>query len=98
MFEWRAGALSGGTVDTWYVGYHLDDWVDPETRACLSDLFAKYDAGEILHALRAATSLYAEAAGETGEALSPPVLNLRHQVDEHLCAVLDHRGTSPEVS
>lgn len=90
MLEWRAGAVSGGLVDTWYLGYHLDDWVDPGTRAVIRGLFARYDNDEILRSLRAAISLYAEAVAATGEALSLPVLALRDQVEQHLAAVLEH--------
>ena len=92
MLEWRAGAIAGGMIDTWYLGYHLDDWVDPRTKTRIRDLFARYDASEILESLRAAMSLYAEAATETGDALSLPVLKLRDQVEKHLCAVLDYKS------
>lgn len=54
MLEWRAGAVSGGQADTWYSGYHLDQWIDAQTKGEIAAMFPRYDTAEIIASLRAA--------------------------------------------
>jgi hypothetical protein len=95
MLEWRAGAVSRGVIDTWYLAYHLHDWLDPETAAHDDALFAGYGVNAILRSLRAAMSLFDEATTETAGALSLPVLNLHDQVVDHLRTVVRPRSRQP---
>jgi aminoglycoside 6-adenylyltransferase len=87
MLEWRAGTMSGGRVDTWYSGYHLDKWIDAQTKAEITELFPRYDTADIIASLRAAIDLFARTTAQTGAALSLPVLELRGAVEQHLLAV-----------
>jgi len=87
ILEWRAAAASEGMIDTWYLGYHLDEWIDEKTDAVLAELFPRYDPEEIIASLRSAMSLFARASAETGALLSLPVLDLHDAVERHLSAV-----------
>ncbi|MEV4442646.1 aminoglycoside 6-adenylyltransferase [Streptomyces sp. NPDC049577] len=84
MLEWYAGARSGGRTDTWYGGHHLAEWLGDDYRDRIPDTFARYDAADIVRALRATAGLYADAAAATGRFLSLPVLDLRDRVLGHV--------------
>lgn len=87
MLAWRAGAISAGQADTWYAGYHLDEWIDAQTKVEIPQMFPRYDAADIIASLRVAIDLFARTTAQTGAALSLPVLDLRGAVERHLLAV-----------
>lgn len=88
MLRWRAGAESDGAADTWYLGYHLHEWLDARTREQINELFPRYEREQIVQSLRAAIAAYTEASTATSAALHLPILDLRHAVEQHVEKVL----------
>ncbi|ALG08525.1 aminoglycoside 6-adenylyltransferase [Kibdelosporangium phytohabitans] len=86
MLEWYAGTRSGEPVDTWHNGHHMAEWLGPD-HSRIPATFARYDADDIIRALRATADLYADIAARTGKTLSLPVLDLHDRVLAHVDAV-----------
>ena len=72
MLEFHAKATHGAEYDVWHAGRFLDRWADAETVQMLPQIFAAYDAKDILRALAATAGLFRKIARETAEAAGYP--------------------------
>ncbi|ONI75203.1 hypothetical protein ALI144C_41420 [Actinosynnema sp. ALI-1.44] len=90
MLEWYA-ATGSEPVDTWHNGHHIAEWLGAD-HSRIPETFARYEADDIIRALRAAADLYADVATATGKALALPVLELHDRVLAHVDAVYNANG------
>jgi aminoglycoside 6-adenylyltransferase len=83
MIEWHAKAEHGGDYDTWFAGRFIGSWAAPNVVARLTEVFARYDEGDIWHALFAAMDLYGRVARETAgrQSLDYPTSSEQRVVD-----------------
>lgn len=88
MLEWNAAARSGGAVDTWHNGHHLQEWIPDSYHARIAPVFAQYDAVDCARALRALIDLYSDVARETARLTALPLLDLKAKVVAHIDSVL----------
>jgi aminoglycoside 6-adenylyltransferase len=69
MIEWHAKAEHGGDYDTWFAGRFIRIWAAPGVVARLTEVFARYDEGDVWRALFATMDLYGKVARETADRL-----------------------------
>ena len=69
MLEWHAMARGERPINVWYIGTHMQDWVDEATRDEMRTIFGAFDAQSSWRALLATTALFRRVAVETAAAL-----------------------------
>ncbi len=89
MLEWNALARSHRTLDVWYDGHHLDEWLPERYRDRIAATHARYSAEDLLRALRELVDLYAEVAEETATLVSAEPLALRSSIAAHITSVVN---------
>ncbi|NCF65752.1 MAG: hypothetical protein GWP61_07250 [Chloroflexi bacterium] len=67
LLEWHAKARKGATLDTWYDGRFMADWVDPQVLALLPEIFASFDAADSKRAILASMTLADRLGRQTAE-------------------------------
>lgn len=68
MLEWHAVATSDTSVDVWYIGSHVKDWVDGETWTELQSVFARFDVQDSWRGLIATIDLLGRLGREIAAA------------------------------
>lgn len=67
LLEWRARAVYGAQIETWYSGRKLHQWLDAETYAELRAIFAPFEQAAMWSAFDAQTVLFRKLAREVAE-------------------------------
>jgi len=70
MIEWHAQASHDWDYDTWFVGKHMQSWIEPEIWQAFFEIFARFDKEDSWRAVCALMPLYRRLAGETAQRLS----------------------------
>jgi aminoglycoside 6-adenylyltransferase len=76
MIEWDHRARYGRDFHTWFLGKHLDQWVDTDVQQALDQCWGAFSVEDAHAALLATIELYDRLACRTAEALgfpSPPI-------------------------
>ncbi|MDA3646745.1 aminoglycoside 6-adenylyltransferase [Saccharopolyspora indica] len=92
VLEWNAAARSGGAIDTWHNGHHLQEWLPDDYHARIAPIFAQYDPADGARAWRALIDLYSDVAAETARLAVLPRLDLKAKVLRHVDSVLHGPG------
>lgn len=81
MLEWQALARADGTsLDVWYIGTRMKDWVDADTWERLHEVFGGFEQRDAWRAILASADVFAHASREVAGmlGLSRPDLLERH--------------------
>jgi aminoglycoside 6-adenylyltransferase len=82
MIEWDHKARYGWTYETWYLGKHMDRWMDPDIRAALDSCWSGFDVLSAPAALFATLDLFETLSERTADALGFEQFNPRAVRDE----------------
>jgi aminoglycoside 6-adenylyltransferase len=83
MIEWDHRARYGPDYDTWFLGKHLDQWMDADVRDALDRCWAAFPVADARAALITTIELYDRLAVRTAEVLGlprPPIDGPRAEV------------------
>jgi aminoglycoside 6-adenylyltransferase len=69
MLEWDHKARKGWEYDTWYLGAHLREWVDPDLLDDIAACWSGFGREESVRALRASLDLFELLSSRTAAAL-----------------------------
>ena len=72
MIEWDQRARYGAGFRTWFLGKHLDQWMDADVREALDRCWGVFPVSDARAALLATMELYDRLARRTAEALGLP--------------------------
>jgi aminoglycoside 6-adenylyltransferase len=72
MIEWDHRARYGGDFHTWFLGKHLDQWMDPDVRDALDRCWGAFPVSDARVALIATVELYDRLALRAADALGLP--------------------------
>lgn len=70
MIEWHAQASHDWDYDTWFVGKHMQSWVEPEIWHAFFEIFARFDREDSWRGVCSLMPLYRRLAGETAQRLN----------------------------
>lgn len=82
MLEWDHRARYGPDYDTWYLGTHWRDWMDPDVQSALRECWAGADPRSSATALMNSIALFVRAAQRTAAALRQPAFDYRKAARE----------------
>jgi aminoglycoside 6-adenylyltransferase len=92
MIEWDHRARYGHDFDTWYLGVHWHDWMDPDIRDGVATCWGHFDAADSSRALLQATLLFGglldRAASELGLRRFP-----HNRVDQEMRRIMAQHDT-----
>ncbi|MGH9091748.1 MAG: aminoglycoside 6-adenylyltransferase [Acidimicrobiales bacterium] len=66
MIEWDHRSRYGPDFHTWFLGKHLDQWIDAEVREALDRCWAAFPVSDARAALMATVELFDRLACRTG--------------------------------
>jgi aminoglycoside 6-adenylyltransferase len=92
MIEWDHRARYGQDFHTWFLGKHLDQWMDSDVREALDRCWGAFSVADARAALTATIQLYDRLALRTAETLGlsrPPIDGPRAEVARMLATVPD---------
>lgn len=75
MIEWDHRARHGAEYDTWYLGTHWREWMDPDVQGALRECWAGADPRSSASALEKTVALFALLAQRTAAALGQPTFD-----------------------
>lgn len=81
MLEWHTVATSNNPVDIWYIGSHMQDWMDDQTWSDVQDVFSRFDAEDSWWGLLATMSLFSRLGQEIAASCE---LEYPRAVDENI--------------
>lgn len=70
IIELYSHAVNGSTYDTWHCGRFIEQWAEPWVVEQFPNIYARYQADDILQALFETTELFRKLAIETSERLN----------------------------
>jgi aminoglycoside 6-adenylyltransferase len=82
MLEWDHRARCGADCDTWYLGTHWREWMDPDVQAALIECWAGADAQSSAIALKNTIALFVRVSERTAAALGEPPFDHQKVGDE----------------
>jgi aminoglycoside 6-adenylyltransferase len=65
MLEWHAIVTRKEPIDVWYIGSHMEEWVDPEIWRELRSVFSHFDPKDSWRGLLATINVFRRLATET---------------------------------
>lgn len=72
MLAWYMKSKNGWAYDTFYLGKHIKDWLDPELYSALFACFARFDGDDGWAAFFATARLFRQVSEETAHILGYP--------------------------
>ena len=69
LVEWDHRARHGDAYETWYLGNHMQEWIDADVRAELLECWGRFDAADTARSLRASVELFDRLADRTADSL-----------------------------
>jgi aminoglycoside 6-adenylyltransferase len=87
MLEWDHRGRYGADYDTWYLGTHWREWMDPNVQAALTQCWASADTRSSATALSNTIALFVQVSERTAAVLGEPPFDhqkVGHEVQRRL--------------